>query len=260
MEKKQGDIMGSFDEMMASREENGFDWDQYYSKGEDLYQQFASNDPVYDPRFENVPMFDKEGNYSQAYINAAGITKGVATSTGTNPRQTYFDRLFTQLESEMSTTQKQETDDIMLNYGDKPRYSKSEEGVFQLQSPFSVQKAFREETKGMDDFGLMEFTPDFYNMISSMPTDTSSSIEGNIIDRFKNDDEAPWGTTNTKYESGKQLWLGREKIMADIIDIGTTGDNSPLKTGDMRRSYNQSKCGKGFKSIKGKCVKMKENK
>ena len=46
--------------------------------------------------------------------------------------------------------------------------------------------------------------------------------------------------------------------MADIIDIGTTEDNSPLKTGGMRRTYNQSKCGKGFKSVKGKCVKIKK--
>ena len=48
--------------------------------------------------------------------------------------------------------------------------------------------------------------------------------------------------------------------MADIIDIGNTPDNSPLKTGSMRRKYNQSKCGKGYKSIKGKCVKVKESK
>ena len=48
--------------------------------------------------------------------------------------------------------------------------------------------------------------------------------------------------------------------MADIIDIGNTPDNSPFKTGSMRRKYNQSKCGKGYKSIKGKCVKIKESK
>ena len=48
--------------------------------------------------------------------------------------------------------------------------------------------------------------------------------------------------------------------MADIIDIGTTEDDSPLKTGDMRRTYNQSKCGKGYKSVKGKCVKIKGGK
>ena len=48
--------------------------------------------------------------------------------------------------------------------------------------------------------------------------------------------------------------------MADIIDIGTTPDDSPLKTGDMRRTYNQSKCGKGYKSVKGKCIKIKKEK
>ena len=45
--------------------------------------------------------------------------------------------------------------------------------------------------------------------------------------------------------------------MADIINIGTTSDGSPLKTGGMRRTYNQSKCGKGYKSMKGKCIKIK---
>ena len=48
--------------------------------------------------------------------------------------------------------------------------------------------------------------------------------------------------------------------MANIIDIGTTLDNSPLKTGDTRRTYNQSKCGKGFKNVNGKCVKVKGKK
>ena len=46
--------------------------------------------------------------------------------------------------------------------------------------------------------------------------------------------------------------------MADIIDIGTTPDDSPLKTGGMRRTYNQAKCGKGYRSVKGKCVKIKK--
>jgi len=48
--------------------------------------------------------------------------------------------------------------------------------------------------------------------------------------------------------------------MADTIDIGDTPDNSPLKTGDMRRKYDQSKCGKGYKSVKGRCVKIREKK
>ena len=48
--------------------------------------------------------------------------------------------------------------------------------------------------------------------------------------------------------------------MADIIDIGTTPDNSPLKTGDTRRKYNKSRCGGGYKSVKGKCVKIKDKK
>ena len=48
--------------------------------------------------------------------------------------------------------------------------------------------------------------------------------------------------------------------MADIIDIGTTTDDSPLKTGGMRRKYNQPKCGNGFKNVNGKCVKVKGKK
>ena len=45
--------------------------------------------------------------------------------------------------------------------------------------------------------------------------------------------------------------------MADIFetkDLGTK-DTSKLKTGNMRRSYGKSKCGKGYKKVKGKCVK-----
>ena len=45
--------------------------------------------------------------------------------------------------------------------------------------------------------------------------------------------------------------------MADIFgtkDLGTK-DTSKLKTGDTRRKYAQSKCGKGYKKVNGKCVK-----
>ena len=45
--------------------------------------------------------------------------------------------------------------------------------------------------------------------------------------------------------------------MADIFgteDLGTK-DTSKLKTGNMRRSYSKSKCGKGYKKVNGKCVK-----
>ena len=44
--------------------------------------------------------------------------------------------------------------------------------------------------------------------------------------------------------------------MADYFntdDLGTE-DKSPLKTGNMRRKYN--KCGKGYKTVNGKCVKI----
>jgi len=46
--------------------------------------------------------------------------------------------------------------------------------------------------------------------------------------------------------------------MADYFDTGDLGvkDSSPLKTGDTRRKYN-SPCGKGYKMVKGKCVRNK---
>ena len=46
--------------------------------------------------------------------------------------------------------------------------------------------------------------------------------------------------------------------MPDIFDTDDLGaeDESPLKTGNMRRKYN-SPCGKGYKMVKGKCVKKK---
>ena len=48
--------------------------------------------------------------------------------------------------------------------------------------------------------------------------------------------------------------------MADVIELDDFNeeDESPLKTGNTRRTYNKSKCGKGYKSVKGKCVKIKK--
>ena len=45
--------------------------------------------------------------------------------------------------------------------------------------------------------------------------------------------------------------------MADFFDTDDleVEDESPLKTGNMRRKYN--KCGKGYKTVNGKCVKIK---
>ena len=37
-------------------------------------------------------------------------------------------------------------------------------------------------------------------------------------------------------------------------DLGTE-DTSKLKTGNLRRQYAKSKCGKGYKKVNGKCVK-----
>tara|TARA_R100001594_G_scaffold91604_1_gene125856 strand:+ start:1214 stop:1375 length:162 start_codon:yes stop_codon:yes gene_type:complete len=50
--------------------------------------------------------------------------------------------------------------------------------------------------------------------------------------------------------------------MADIIEVDDFNeeDTSPLKTGTPRRTYNKSKCGEGYKSVKGKCVKIKRGK
>ena len=45
--------------------------------------------------------------------------------------------------------------------------------------------------------------------------------------------------------------------MADIIKTEDLGkkDASKLKTGNMRRTYSKAKCGKGYKKVKGQCVK-----
>ena len=45
--------------------------------------------------------------------------------------------------------------------------------------------------------------------------------------------------------------------MADIFGTQDLGieDNSKLKTGNVRRQYSKSKCGKGYKKVNGKCVK-----
>ena len=46
--------------------------------------------------------------------------------------------------------------------------------------------------------------------------------------------------------------------MADYFGTDDLGvkDSSPLKTGDTRRKYN-SPCGKGYKTVNGKCVRKK---
>jgi hypothetical protein len=49
--------------------------------------------------------------------------------------------------------------------------------------------------------------------------------------------------------------------LADIFttkDLGAE-DTSKLKTGDTRRKYN-TKCGKGYKLVNGKCIKKKQSK
>ena len=45
--------------------------------------------------------------------------------------------------------------------------------------------------------------------------------------------------------------------MADYFGTDDLGveDKSPLKTGNTRRKYN--KCGKGYKTVNDKCVKIK---
>ena len=45
--------------------------------------------------------------------------------------------------------------------------------------------------------------------------------------------------------------------MADYFGTDDLGveDKSPLKTGNTRRKYN--KCGKGYKTVNGKCVRKK---
>ena len=48
--------------------------------------------------------------------------------------------------------------------------------------------------------------------------------------------------------------------MADIIEIVDTPYDNPLNTGGIRRKYNKSRCGGGYKSVKGKCVKIKDKK
>ncbi len=51
-------------------------------------------------------------------------------------------------------------------------------------------------------------------------------------------------------------------MMADYFDSNDLSipDKSPLKTGNVRKKYNKSKCGKGYKQVNGKCVKIKTGK
>ena len=49
--------------------------------------------------------------------------------------------------------------------------------------------------------------------------------------------------------------------MADVFTTNdlSVPDDSELDTGDTRRQYN-TKCGKGYKVVNGKCVKKKQSK
>ena len=55
--------------------------------------------------------------------------------------------------------------------------------------------------------------------------------------------------------------MNRGLVMPDIFTTNdlSVPDDSDLDTGDTRRQYN-TKCGKGYKSVNGKCVKKKQSK
>ena len=164
--------------------------DEYYSKGEKLYSDFATGADVFDPKHPDVGMFDKEGQYSQKYLDTARI-KIESSSGNMTPRSKYFQEKRMELGGTLPTTDDKSI--AMMNemrYGNKPRYSKTDNG-YKLVSPYTLEKEYRSSTKDMDPFAKMDFDRDFSKRIKSMPTDTTS-IERKVMDSMLKEDEVPW--------------------------------------------------------------------
>ena len=111
-----------------------FSWDEYYSRGEKMYKDFATNAPVYDERHPSTPMFDESGDYSKDYLNVSNMT--LQSSGNMKARDAHFQREKGKL---LNYLPKEERSVAMLSelrYGGEPRYQKSEDGSYALKSPY----------------------------------------------------------------------------------------------------------------------------
>ena len=165
--------------------------DDYYSKGERLYSDFATGADVFDPKHPNVSMFDKGGQWSQDYISASDKdVSGERYTGGATPRSVYFSDEKRKLLDILPADDRSLAMSIENTYGSKPRYSKTDNG-YELKSPYSFEKEHRESIKDMDKFDKIRAYRDFARNIKSHPTDTTS-VERKVMDSMLKEDEVPW--------------------------------------------------------------------
>ena len=168
-----------------------FNMDEYYSKGEKLYSDMATGADVYDPKYPDIAMFDKKGQWSSDYISASGKDiSGERYVGGATPRSIYFSREKSKLLDILPKEDRSLAKSIQNAYGGKPRYSKTDNG-YELKSPYSLEREHRESIKDMDRFDQIRAYGDFSRNIKSFPTDTTS-IERKVIDSMLKDDATPW--------------------------------------------------------------------
>ena len=165
--------------------------DEYYSRPEKLYSDFATGADVSDPNYPDISMFDKKGQWSQDYIHASGKDiSGERYSGGATPRSIHFSREKSKLQRTLPTEDRILAMSIENTYGTKPRYSKTDNG-YKLKSPYSFMKEHKESIKDMDRFDQIRAYSDFTRNIKAFPTDTTS-IERKVIDSMLKEDEVPW--------------------------------------------------------------------
>ena len=165
--------------------------DEYYSKGEKLYSDFATGADVFDPKHLDVGMFDKGGQWNPDYISASGKDiSGERYSGGATPRSVYFSSEKSKLQRTLPDEDRMLSLQIEGSYGGKPRYSKTDNG-YELKSPYSFEKEHRESIEGMDRFDQIRAYSDFARNVKSFPTDTTS-VERKVMDSMLKEDETPW--------------------------------------------------------------------
>ena len=165
--------------------------DEYYSKGEQLYSDMATGADVFDPKHPDVGMFGKGGQWNPDYISASGKDISGERYIGrATPRSEHFSSEKRKLQSTLPREDRSLAMSIENTYGGKPRYSKTDNG-YELKSPYSFEKEYRESIKDMDKFDQIRAYGDFARNIKSFPTDTTS-IERKVMDSMLKEDEAPW--------------------------------------------------------------------
>ena len=151
----------------------------------------ATGADVFDPKYPNVGMFDKGGQWSPGYISASG--KDISTERytgGATPRSEYFSSERRALQGTLPEEDRILSLKVGGSYGGKPRYAKTDNG-YELKSPYSFEKEHRKSIEGMDRYDQISAEADLARNIKTFPTDTTS-VERKVMDSMLKEDEVPW--------------------------------------------------------------------